>query len=264
MADALTPNYEFTQPEIGGSDDTWGNKLNENWTKVDNLLKTKFDELAAADKIAADVGDVKMRAYGTVPTGWLECNGVAVSRAAPYDKLFAVIGTIYGVGDGVLTFNVPDYRGEFLRGWDHGRGVDPARTLGGLATEFQPDGMKSHSHGTTDKPDQTGDDTPDHYHNVAGNTQVAGQHTHTVNAGAYHSTGGTGGFSPDYDPGTKTSGATYVGAGASGTDHYHVININSGGASARHHHPIEKTPVNTKGADETRPRNQTIMYVIKF
>lgn len=64
----------------------------------------------------------------TVPTGWLECNGAAISRTT-YATLFASIGTAWGTGDGSTTFNVPDLRGEFLRGWDHGRGVDTGRAF---------------------------------------------------------------------------------------------------------------------------------------
>lgn len=60
------------------------------------------------------------------PSGYLECNGAAVSRST-YAELFAVIGVTYGVGNGVSTFNLPDLRGEFIRGWDHGRGVDGGR-----------------------------------------------------------------------------------------------------------------------------------------
>lgn len=51
-----------------------------------------------------------------LPIGYLECDGSAISRL-DYAELFAVIGESYGVGDGVNTFNVPDYRGEFLRGF---------------------------------------------------------------------------------------------------------------------------------------------------
>lgn len=42
-----------------------------------------------------------------IPTGWLQCNGAAVSRTT-YATLFALIGTTYGAGDGVTTFNVPN------------------------------------------------------------------------------------------------------------------------------------------------------------
>jgi len=62
------------------------------------------------------------------PDGWRACSGQAVSRTT-YAALFAAIGTEYGVGDGSTTFDLPDLRGEFLRGWDNGRGVDSGRVL---------------------------------------------------------------------------------------------------------------------------------------
>lgn len=64
-----------------------------------------------------------------VPAGYLELAGQAISRTT-YSALFALFGTTYGVGDGSTTFNLPDTRGEFIRGWDHGRGIDSGRTLG--------------------------------------------------------------------------------------------------------------------------------------
>jgi len=60
----------------------------------------------------------------TAPTGWLICDGAAVSRTT-YSELFSVIGTTHGSGDGSNTFNIPDYRGRFLRGVDGGTGRDP-------------------------------------------------------------------------------------------------------------------------------------------
>lgn len=51
-----------------------------------------------------------------IPAGYLLCNGAAVSRE-DYADLFAAIGTIYGSGDGETTFNLPDFRGKFLRGY---------------------------------------------------------------------------------------------------------------------------------------------------
>lgn len=65
----------------------------------------------------------------TPPMNWLRCNGAAVSRTT-YSNLFGVVGTLFGVGDGSTTFNLPDLRGEFIRGLDEGRGVDPGRALG--------------------------------------------------------------------------------------------------------------------------------------
>ena len=52
--------------------------------------------------------------FHSVPDGWLECNGAAVSRAT-YADLFKVIGTKYGAGDGSTTFNLPDMNGRVLQ-----------------------------------------------------------------------------------------------------------------------------------------------------
>jgi microcystin-dependent protein len=78
----------------------------------------------------------------TAPNGYLECNGQAVNRSI-YAELFAAIGTVYGIGDGLSTFNVPDLRGEFIRGVSTGRaGVDVGRIIG----TAQTDDFKSHTH----------------------------------------------------------------------------------------------------------------------
>lgn len=65
-------------------------------------------------------GDLKSVAYdvtaGSEPTGWLLCDGRAVSRTGANAALFAKIGTAHGVGDGSTTFNLPDYRGRVLVG----------------------------------------------------------------------------------------------------------------------------------------------------
>lgn len=58
------------------------------------------------------------------PTGWLFCDGSAVSRTV-YAELFTAIGVSSGEGDGQTTFNLPDYRGRFLRGVDDSSGHDP-------------------------------------------------------------------------------------------------------------------------------------------
>ena len=71
-------------------------------------------------------GTVIMWPINTPPAGYLECNGGTVSRVT-YAALYGVIGTTYGAGDGSTTFALPDYRGRFLRGWDHGAAVDPDR-----------------------------------------------------------------------------------------------------------------------------------------
>ena len=87
------------------------------------------------------VGQVNFFATSSAPAGFLKCSGQAVSRTT-YAALFTAIGTLYGVGDGSTTFNLPDLRGEFLRGWDDGRGVDSGRVIG----SSQNDELKAHAH----------------------------------------------------------------------------------------------------------------------
>lgn len=74
------------------------------------------------------VGQVCFFAMLTAPAGFLFCDGSAVSRTT-YASLFSAIGTLYGVGDGSTTFNLPDLRGEFIRGYDNGRGADSGRAF---------------------------------------------------------------------------------------------------------------------------------------
>ncbi len=100
-------------------------------------LRTLFVEPSDLEGLASQgdlamvisAGAMSFFARTTAPTGWLKANGAAVSRTT-YATLFAAVGTTFGAGDGSTTFNLPDLRGEFLRGWDDGRGVDSGRTLG--------------------------------------------------------------------------------------------------------------------------------------
>ncbi|MBB4077067.1 hypothetical protein GGR08_001384 [Bartonella fuyuanensis] len=76
-----------------------------------------------------------------LPEGWLLCDGKSYSRFVYWD-LFCAIGTVWGEGDGVETFNVPDFRGMFLRGLDDERNIDPWRSFASL----QGYSLKSHEH----------------------------------------------------------------------------------------------------------------------
>ena len=100
------------------TDEIWrrGKDYNGNWTEWSKLTVSPAD-LSAAIKSSVPSGTVFHFAGQTAPAGWLKANGAAVSRTA-YADLFAAIGTTYGAGDGRSTFNLPDLRGEFIRGWD--------------------------------------------------------------------------------------------------------------------------------------------------
>lgn len=81
-------------------------------------------------------------AMNAPPAGWLKANGALVSRTT-YADLFAAIGTTYGAGDGSTTFALPDFRGEFRRGWDDGRGVDGGRVFGSAQLDQYQDHVHS-------------------------------------------------------------------------------------------------------------------------
>jgi len=100
-----------------------------------------FDEPSArgipAGTVVAFAGRVS-----AIPRGWLLCDGREVSRAE-YLSLFYAIGAAHGDGDGSTTFNLPDYRGYFLRGVDHGTGRDPDYTSRQSRGQLPPDQVGS-------------------------------------------------------------------------------------------------------------------------
>ena len=95
----------------------------------------------AALGLTAPAGSISAFAGLTAPAGYLLCDGSQVSRTT-YSDLYAVVGDTFGAGDGTTTFNLPDLRGEFIRGFDGGRGADAGRVFG----SFQADEIKSHAH----------------------------------------------------------------------------------------------------------------------
>lgn len=109
------------------------------------VLKRRID--AAINDDALDLywpaGELKLYDSDTRPTGArvVVANGAVVSRTT-YARLFAVIGTRYGAGNGSTTFQLPDWRGVFFRGLDSGRGLDPSRALGVM----QDSQNKRHNH----------------------------------------------------------------------------------------------------------------------
>lgn len=117
------------------------NAANNAWVVMGSLDLPNFGILQP--------GAILYLAHANASNGWLKCNGGAVSRTT-YAALFGMIGTTYGTGDGSTTFNLPELRGEFIRVWDDGRGIDSGRALG--STQAQQ--LISHTH--TSDPAQNG------------------------------------------------------------------------------------------------------------
>ncbi|HHK9080076.1 TPA: phage tail protein [Escherichia coli] len=86
--------------------------------KSDGTVNTALENLGLGEGSALPVGVPVPWPTATAPGGWLKCNGAAFT-ASQYPKLALVYPTLV----------LPDLRGEFLRGWDDGRGVDSGRTL---------------------------------------------------------------------------------------------------------------------------------------
>lgn len=91
--------------------------------RIIKIDTTKWMVLKDISAERSPAGIVSPWAVDTPPYGWLECNGAAVSRTT-YARLFTNLGIAFGAGNGTTTFNIPDLRGEFIRGWDNGRGID--------------------------------------------------------------------------------------------------------------------------------------------
>lgn len=164
---------------------------------TDDMAATKkyVDDEVAGIPAATDLtpaGTVIYTARSTAPTGYLKANGAAVSRTT-YATLFSAIGTTYGGGDGSTTFNLPDLRGEFVRGLDDGRGVDTSRTLGssqGDATALPSNafttsnpGNHSHSYSGGDRQNVGSGGASQPVSQGGNTTGAAGAHTHTIGGG---------------------------------------------------------------------------------
>lgn len=127
--------------------------------KVQDGAITKTKLASAVQALLVPTGTI-MAFGGTVaPTGWLMCNTATPVSRTTYADLFAVIGVSFGNGNGTTTFNIPDFRGRFLRGIDGGTGRDPnagtrtAMNAGGNTGDnmgsIQNDAYAAHTHSYT-------------------------------------------------------------------------------------------------------------------
>ena len=161
MAETTTVNYGWTKPDPGGSPNTWGTTLNATTDKVDA-------KVYANEQGLAPIGAVTMYAGAVAPANWLLCNGALLSRAAPYDKLFAVLGTAFNVGTVAADkFMLPDLTQKF----PIGAGPNPLGTTGGQFNYALAPGMlPPHAHPITDVAHTHTATQPAHVHPDPGHT----------------------------------------------------------------------------------------------
>ena len=175
MPDATTPILGLTQPEVGASRDSWGAKWNNNASILDQYVSQ-----------AMPIGGLLDFAGGTPPSGWLVCDGRAISRVT-YSNLFTVLGTAFGAGDGATTFALPDFRGR------SGVGAGTVTDQGGLAFGFgfaTKWGFVYQTVAQANLPAYNLVTDGQGYHAHGGATVGAGGHSHTTDAQGNHSHGG--------------------------------------------------------------------------
>ena len=140
-------------------------------------------------------GEIRGFAGATLPPGWIQCDGSAISRSA-YSTLFAVIGTVWGVGDGSTTFNVPNLLERVPLG---AGGPYPLGQRGGTTSvTLAPSNLASHTHTVNDSGHTHTLTDPGHHHS---DTTVVSN----ITAGA-----ASGGASAGGITGTSTTGITVV------------------------------------------------------
>ena len=208
------------------------------------------DNFAALQSTVNPPGLVAAFAGPVVPAGWLPCDGSAVSRSN-YAALFTAIGTVHGSGDGASTFNLPDYRGRFLRGVDGGSGRDPDSALRASAGEGGNSGDKV---GTLQS-SATG------LPRTGYSLSSAGMHNHSGLTGTESIVGGVeasefvfynvvpAGTYFGFNPG---AGYYFARTGDNGLGHVHSVQ-----SDGTHVHTV------TGGDSETRPVNVYVQYIIK-
>lgn len=189
------------------------------------------------------VGELKFYAGFSLPSGWLPCDGRAISRT-DYAGLFAAIGTTFGSGDDLTTFNIPDCRGRVIAGPDGMYGRPPASRIGDIGhgstlgtstvtlTEAQ---IPSHSHaptmGSAGSHAHSAWTDNQGLHQHTGNTSWQGDHTH----GYVRSDGAPGGTPSNSAGGTAPKSIQTDPAGG----HSHLFTTDAAGL---HGHNIGMSP----------------------
>ena len=171
----------------------------------------------------------------TAPYGYLVCDGSAVSRS-DYSALFVSLGsgTLHGAGDGLTTFNLPDYRGKFMRGVDGTAGNDPDKVtrthpktgavVGNVVGSVQGDAFGSHTH------------TQDAH------THIQNAHAHAIISRSTISLAGGG---------TATVATSFTNGASMNSNDTTATNQNTTATNQN------------SGGNESRPKNANVNYIVK-
>lgn len=114
----------------------------------DNILASSYNNLR---KDRLHTGSILPFAGGTIPEGWLLCNGQEMNRNI-YSDLFSLIGIVYGAGDGAATFNLPDIKDCMPIGVSTSHANN---STGGGTITLTTANLPTHSHVVNTAPDHT-------------------------------------------------------------------------------------------------------------
>lgn len=162
----------------------------------EDLLNQVINDLYTAESIGAmefEIGSAMQYFGSAAPSGWLFCNGSAISRTT-YADLFAVIGTTYGAGDGSTTFNLPDLRGRAPIGAGQGSGLTNralGAQLGAENHQLTIAEMPAHGHGSGTLAARVQSASGSNQNSAAGSSSGGGTFTGNIN-GTVASVGGDG------------------------------------------------------------------------
>ena len=205
-------------------------------------------------------GMITMTAANAAPSGWLLCNGSAISRTT-YADLFTAIGTTYGVGDGSTTFNIPDMRSRVAVGAHSGHvEFDTLGETGGVKSVTltgAQSGVAAHNHTAS-----AGNDDTDHSHSGSTGT-VSSDHAHYIQFTETTDSTGDGAARYDSSGAAAQTTQTYYTSGIT-ANHTHAFG--TGGRSAFHAHPITVNNATAANAAEAHTNLQpyiVVNYIIK-
>ena len=191
-------------------------------------------------------GTVTQTARTTAPTGWLLCEGQAVSRTT-FARLFDAIGTTYGAGDGSTTFTLPNLKGRVPVGRDDSQTEFDAlgETSGAKTVTLNETQIPSHNHTGTTSSDGA------HTHTFSGTTSTGGSHQHTGARGGTaalvltQTAAGDGGVANRWHLADGSSGGVGILGTLAAGSHSHTYSGTTSGASTNHTHSF--TTANTGG-----------------
>jgi microcystin-dependent protein len=137
--------------------------VDTNHIKDGSVTAAKLD--SAAVSVLMPTASLMPYAGSSAPTGYLLCDGAAISRTT-YSDLFGIVGTTYGVGDGSTTFNIPDLRGRVIAGQDDMGGTS-ANRLTGQSGGLNGDNLGATGGAETHLLTAAESGLPDHTHSIS-------------------------------------------------------------------------------------------------